>query len=72
MIQRFHNKFCNIYIGIGCFEGTLKLRVKEGSHPYQTVPRRVAYALQQPLKEELVRLMKQEIIEPMDVDETSE
>ena len=39
--------------GIGYFEGTFSLQVKGGSCPYEMPPRRVAYALQKPLKEEL-------------------
>ena len=54
------------------FEGTFKLGVKEGSHPYQTPPRRMAYALQQPLKGELNRLQEGQIIVPLHVDETSD
>ena len=37
-------------------------QVKEGSHPYHVLPRRVAYMLQTPLKEELEQLQKQQII----------
>ena len=54
------------------FEGTFKLSVKEGNCLYQASSRRVAYVLQQSLKEELDRLQKQQIIVPLDVDETSE
>ena len=41
-----------------CFVDTVSLHVKEGSHPYQAPSRRVAYALQKPLKVELERLQK--------------
>ena len=53
--QRIQNEFSDIFTGFECFKGTFKLRVKEGSHPYQALARRVAYALQQPLKQELDR-----------------
>ena len=53
IMQKIHNEFSDVFTGIGCFEGTFKFRVKEGSHPYLAPPRRVAYTLQQPLKEEL-------------------
>ena len=65
---RIHSKFS----GIGCFEGIFKLQVRKGSCPYQAPPRRLAYALQEPLKEELNRLHKQQIIVPLGVDEMSE
>ena len=47
------------FSGIGCFEGTFTLKVKDVSEPYHMPQRRVAYALQEPLKEELVRLQRQ-------------
>ena len=47
-----------IYNDIHCFEGMFSLLVKESSHTYQAVPRRVAYALPKPLKEELEWLQK--------------
>ena len=43
--SRMLNEFSNLFIGIGCFEGTFSLQAKEGSHPYQAPSRRVAYAL---------------------------
>ena len=48
------------------------MQVKEGSHLYQVLPRRVAYILQMPLKEELEWLQKQQIIAPLGVDKASE
>ena len=62
--KTFHSKCSNVFMEIGCFKGTFKLRLREGSHPYQAIPRRVAYALQQPHKEEVDKLQKQEIIVP--------
>ena len=49
MTMKIHNDFSDIFTGICCFEGTLKLQVREGSQPYEVPPRRVAYALQEPL-----------------------
>ena len=45
LTMKIYNDFSDVFTGIGCFEGTLKLQVKEGSLP----PRRMAYALQEPL-----------------------
>ena len=53
IMQRTYIEFRGVFTGIGCFEGTIKLRVKEGSHLYQAPSRRVACALQQPFNEEL-------------------
>ena len=59
-------------LGIGCFEETFKLKVKEGSQLYHMPPRRLAYTLQEPLKEELERLWGQQLRVPLGTDETSE
>ena len=59
MTNRMCNEFHDLFSGIGCFEGTFSLLVKEGSYPYQTPTRRVAYATQKPLKEELIQLQKE-------------
>ena len=45
--------------------------MKEGSCPYQALPKRVAYAFQKPLKELLEWLKKQQIIVLLGVDDTS-
>ena len=68
---KIHNEFSDIFTSITCFEGTFKLWMREGSHPYQSLPRRLAHTLQEPLLEELDRLQKQQIIVPLDTDETS-
>ena len=53
MTQIIHDKFCDVFNSIGCFEGTFSLQLKPYSKPYQAPPRHVAYALQKPFKEEL-------------------
>ena len=53
-----------MFLGIGCFEGTFTLLVKEGSQPYQVPPRRLAYALQETLMEELEGLERQQVYNP--------
>ena len=70
--NRIHNEFNDLISGIGCFEDMFPLQVKDGTHPYQAQARRVAYVLQQPLKEELEWLQKQQIIVPLGVDKASE
>ena len=70
--NRLHNEFNDLFSGIGCFKGMFSLQVKEGSHPDQAPLKRVAYALQKPLKEELSWLQKQQIMAQLGVDETSE
>ena len=67
--QRKYHDMCT---GIGYFDGTFKLQVREGSCSYQGKLRRVTYSLQEPLKEVLDKLQMQQIIVPLDIDETSE
>ena len=51
--NKIHNEFSDVLSGIDCFKGTFILQVKYGSQPYHMPPRRVAYALQESMKEEL-------------------
>ena len=45
----------------------LSLQVKEGTKPYQALPRHMAYALQEPCKRELDCLHEQQIIVPQEM-----
>ena len=72
MMQRIDTRFVDVFNGTGCFEGTFSLQLKPDSKPYQAPPRHVAYALQQPFKEELRHLQEMDIIMPLGADETSE
>ena len=51
--QKIHNVYIDVFISIGFFKGTSSLQVKDDIKPYKTQPRCIAYALQEPLKEEL-------------------
>ena len=53
MTQIIHDKFGDVFNGIGCFKGTFSLQLKPDSRPYQAPPRHEAYMLQKPFKEEL-------------------
>ena len=46
MAQKIHDRFGNVFNGIGCFEGTFSLQLKPNSKPYQSQPKCVAYVLQ--------------------------
>ena len=48
------------------------MKVKKGSHLYQVPPRRVAYALEKPLKEKLEWLQTQRISIPLGADKIYE
>ena len=72
MMQKIHTRFGSVFNGIGCFKGTFSLQLKPDSKPYQAPPRHVAYALQEPFKEELRCLQEMDIITPLGIDETTE
>ena len=72
MMQKIHDKFGDVFNGIGCFEGMFSLQLKPDSIPYQEPPRHVAYAQQKPFKEELECLQKMDIITPLGVDKMAE
>ena len=44
LTKKIHNDFSNPSTGIHCFDGTFKEHVREGNHPYQVPPRKVAQA----------------------------
>ena len=72
MMQKIHEKFGNVFNGIGCFKGTFSLQLMPDSKPYQVPPRHVAYVLQKLFKEELEHLQKMDIITLLGVDKTTE
>ena len=45
MTEKVHDKFHDMFNGIGCFEGTFSLQLKPASKPYQAPSWHVAYAL---------------------------
>ena len=72
MTQRIHEKFGDVFNGIGCFNVIFSLQLKLDSKPYQAPPRHVVYALQKPFKEELECLQELDIIVPLGVDKMAD
>ena len=68
--HQLQREFKDVFNGIRSFNGSFSLQIKPDSKPYQVTPRNVAYALQNPFKEELDELWQQDIITPLDGDET--
>ena len=61
-----------MFLDLTCFKGMLWLQVKDGINPYQVPQRCMTNALQKGLEGELDWLQKQQIIVPLNVDETFE
>ena len=40
LTNKIHKEFRDFFSGIDCFEGTFTLQVKEGSWPYQALPKK--------------------------------
>ena len=72
LTNKIHNEFSDVFSGIGCIEGSFTLQGKEISQQYHVPSRRVAYTLQEALKEELGRLQRQQVIVSLGVGDTSE
>ena len=72
MTKGIHEKFGDMFNGIGCFKGTFSLQLKPDSKPYQVPPRCMAYALQKLFKEELEHVQELDIIAPLGVDKMVE
>ena len=43
--KELHDTYSDVFSSIGWLKGTLSLHVKEGTKPYQALPRHVLYAL---------------------------
>lgn len=60
--ERIIDNFSDVFEGIGCFPGTVSIKVKDGTVPTSKPPSRVPLKLQERLKVELNRLCKEGII----------
>ena len=69
---KVHNDYRIVVSGNWCLENMFSLQEMDSSQPYQVSPRTVAYALYEPLKQEVDKLQKQQLIVPLGLDETSE
>ena len=70
--SNYKDIFEDVFSQLGCFDGTFSLQVKPDSKLNQKPLRHVAYALQNPFREELEQLQQQDIIAPLGMDETTE
>ena len=61
-----------LFKGIGLMKGEINIKLKEGTIPHVEPVRRVPHAMQGPLKNELDKLVKEEILHKVDISETIE
>ena len=65
-------KFPELFKGIGCMEGEISIKLKEGAIPHVEPIRHVPHAMQEPLKSELDKLCKEGILHKVDISEPIE
>ena len=63
---RILNEYADVFDGIGCFDGEYHITLDTTVTPVVHSPRRVPFALREPLKEELDILIQQGIIAKVD------
>ena len=63
--ERILNECSDVFKGLGCMEGLCQLEVNQTIRPVVHFPRKVPVALRDRLKEELDKLVSEEIITPV-------
>ena len=48
--SKMHDGYSDEFMGIGYFKGIFSLLIKDDVKPYQASPKHIAYALQEPFK----------------------
>ena len=61
-----------MFKGIGLMKGEINIKLKEGAIPNVEPVRRVPHTMQDPLKNELDKLVKEEILHKVDISEPIE
>ena len=66
------SEFPELFKGIGCMDGEISIKLKEGAIPHVEPIRCVPHAMQEPLKLELDKLCKEGILHKVDISEPIE
>ena len=70
--HQMESEFPELFKGIGCMDGEISIKLKEGAIPHVELVRRVPHAMQDPLKAELDKLCKEKILHKVDISEPTE
>ena len=62
----------NIFKGIGCMKGEISIKLHDGAIPHTEPIRHVSHVIQQPLKDELDKFVKEGILYKVDISEPIE
>ena len=66
------SEYPELFKGIGCMDGEISIKLKEGAIPHVEPIRRVPHTMQEPLKMELDKLCKEGILHKVDISEPIE
>ena len=70
--QEIEKEYPELFQGIGLMKGEITIKLKEGAIPHVEPVRRVPYVMQEPLKAELDKLVKEKILHKLDISEPIE
>ena len=70
--DRIEGAYPQLFKGIGLMDGEISIKLKSGSIPHAEPVRRVPHAMQEPLKNELDKLVCEEILHKVDISEPIE
>ena len=69
---KMESEFPELFKGIGCMDGEISIKLREGAIPHVEPIRHVPHAMQEPLKLELDKLCKEGILHKVDISEPIE
>ena len=69
---KMESEYPELFKGIGCMDGEISIKLKEGAIPHVKPIRRVPHAMQELLKMELDKLCKEGILHKVDISEPIE
>ena len=70
--HEIETEYPELFKGIGCMDGEISIKLKEGAIPHVEAIRRVPHAMQELLKMELDKLCKEWILHKVDISEPIE
>ena len=70
--HQMESEYPELFQGIGCMDGEISIKLKEGAIPHVELIRCVPHAMQGPLKAELDKLCKDKILHKVDISEPIE
>ena len=65
--REIETEFPKLFKGIGCMEAEISIKLHDGAIPHIEPVRHVPHAMQQPLKDELDKLVKEKILHKVDI-----